>query len=227
MMIENNLADVLRRINDAAKAVGRNQKEVTLIAVSKTFGIDRVIEAYDAGLRDFGENRIQEAKEKVKHTKEGMRWHFIGRLQSNKAKTAARCFDMVHSLDSVRLARILDKHCNDTGKALDVMLQVNIAGEGQKSGVTPADACDAAKEILLLNNLKLRGLMTIPPYSVDKEDSRQYYKAMRELKGDINDRLGEEALKGLSMGMSGDYEVAIQEGATYIRIGTAIFGERK
>jgi len=228
-MIKANLTDVMRRVSDAAESAKRSPDEIRVIAVSKTFGAAKVLEAYEAGARDFGENRVQEAKGKVEELKlTDARWHLIGHLQTNKARLAARIFDMIHSVDSVRLAKMLDESCTvREGRAkLEVLLQINIGDEPQKSGVPAKDALQVVHEMLKFSNIRLTGLMTIPPYCVDKEETRRYYSELRELRDEINASLGENVLTELSMGMSNDYDVAIDEGATHIRVGTAIFGGR-
>jgi len=227
-MIKSNLEAVKRKIAEAAKRADRSVEEIKLIAVSKTFGADRILEAYNAGIMDFGENRVQEAKEKIKALGANMRWHLIGHLQTNKASVAAKLFNVIHSVDSAQLADMLDEYYigSANNERLEVLLQVNIGGERQKGGVEPDEVIPTVKEILRLKKLNLSGLMTIPPYSEDKNVTRNYYKMLREIRDDANEKLGENVLKELSMGMSGDYDVAILEGATYIRVGTALFGER-
>ncbi len=230
-MISENITIVLQNISNAAKKTGRADTAITLIAVSKTFPAENIIEASRVGQKHFGENRIQESKEKIPLVNAEVDakavWHFIGHLQSNKAKIAVQLFDVIHSVDSIKLARALDRHCGDLKKTLDIFLQVNVGREKVKNGVTPEEAPGAVKEIKQLKNIKLIGLMTIPPFSTDTENTRGFYKKLRELKESINAELGTNTLTELSMGMSNDYEVAIQEGATYIRVGSAIFGERK
>jgi len=226
-MIRDNIEVVLRNIDAIIKKSGRAEGEVKLIAVSKTFGRDAVLAAIDADIKEFGENRIQEAKDKIESIDSAVRWHFIGHLQSNKANIAAQLFDVIHSVDSAKLARQLDKYSGMLGKTLEVLLQVNIGNESQKSGVDPVDAQGVAEEIIKFENIKLTGLMAIPPYSLDKEVTREHYRRLRELKDSINNKLGEVKLTELSMGMSNDFDLAIMEGATYIRVGSAIFGERK
>ena len=226
-MIRDNIEAVLKDIDDTQKSAGRILRGVTLIAVSKTFGNEKILEAYKAGIKDFGENRIQEAKGKIEEIDADIKWHFIGHLQSNKAKLAVKLFDVIHSVDSVKLAKVLDKQCKDLNKkGLDIFIQVNIGREKVKSGVKEEELIDVVKEVLQLEHLNLIGIMTIPPYSDDNEVTRKYYKRMRLLKDEVNSKLGSDVIKELSMGMSYDYDVAIEEGATYVRIGTAIFGER-
>jgi pyridoxal phosphate enzyme (YggS family) len=226
-MIKDNLTAVEKKIEGAVKRSGRTIDEVKMIAVSKTFPEDKILEAFSLGVRDFGENRIQEAKGKIERIGRDMRWHLIGHLQTNKAKAAAKLFDVIHSVDSLRLAKLLDEAVEKLGKErLEILLQVNIGMEDQKSGVTDEETISTVEEIMKLKNLNLTGLMTIPPYSVDKEVTRGYYSGLRRLKDRVNEKLGAKLLKELSMGMSNDYDVAIEEGATYVRVGTAIFGER-
>jgi pyridoxal phosphate enzyme (YggS family) len=226
-MIKDNVEAVLREIYDAQKSVGRIPGGVTLIAVSRTCTKQKILEAFEAGIKNFGENRIQEAKGKIESIDADIRWHFIGHLQSNKAKLAVQLFDVIHSVDSARLADILDKHCEARNKkGLDIFIQINIGEEKTKSGVKEEELIDVVKEVVQLNNLNLVGLMVIPPYSKDKEVTRKYYKKMRLLKDEVNSKLGRDVIKELSMGMSDDYDVAVEEGATFVRVGTAIFGER-
>jgi pyridoxal phosphate enzyme (YggS family) len=213
--IRDNLLRVEERIAAACKRAGRNRFDVTLVAVSKTFPASAVEEAIAAGATDVGENRVQEARDKKPEVRGSARWHLIGHLQSNKAKDAARIFDVVQTIDSASLAQ---KISNAATAPIDALIEVNIGGEPQKAGVMPADVAALASEVAALPNLRITGLMTIPPIGTPDE-SRKYFQELRAL----CDRLG---LKELSMGMSEDFEVAIEEGATIVRVGRAIFGER-
>jgi PLP dependent protein len=219
-----NLARVRERIERAARHAGRQPDEITLVAVSKTFPAEAVRAAYAAGLRDFGENRVQEAGEKrAKLGDLDPTWHFIGHLQSNKAKLAAQLFARVDSIDSLALAQRLDAAVAET--RLKVLLEVHLGGESTKSGVSEADLSELAEAVAALPNLDLRGLMAVPPYSDAPEQVRPYFRKLRELRNALTQRLG-RPLPTLSMGMSHDFEIAIEEGSTEIRIGTALFGTR-
>jgi pyridoxal phosphate enzyme (YggS family) len=221
-----NLARVRQRIMRAAERAGRRANEITLVAVSKTFPAEAVLAAYEAGLREFGENRVQEfeAKQpKLAHL--DATWHLIGHLQSNKAKRAAQLFDRVDSVDSLALARKLDLAADDQEKRLPVLIEVHLGGEATKSGVAEADLLALAVDISALPHLDLRGLLAVPPYSDDHELARPYFRKLRELRDELSQRFG-RPLSTLSMGMSHDFEVAIEEGATEIRLGTALFGQR-
>jgi hypothetical protein len=196
-----------------------------LVAVSKTVETDRVREAIEAGVTILGENYVQEAQKKIEEIGKSVSWHFIGHLQSNKAKVAVRLFDAIHSMDSVALAEELNRRAQQTNQKIPVMIEVNLSGETTKFGTEEEKVTTLAQGVLKLDHLFLEGLMTMPPYFDDPEMSRPYFVQLRELK----ERLvkGGIPLKDLSMGMSNDFEIAIQEGATYVRVGTAIFGVRK
>lgn len=224
--IAENLARIRERIARAAERAGRRADEITLVAVSKTFPAEAARAAYDAGLREFGENRVQEFE--AKHAKLAdldATWHLIGHLQSNKAKRAAQLFNRVDSVDSLSLAQKLDFAADDQEKRLPALIEVHLGGESTKSGVTEADLLALAQAVSTLAHLDLRGLMTVPPYSEDAEQVRPYFRKLRELREQLSHSLG-KPIPVLSMGMSHDFEVAIEEGATEIRIGTALFGQR-
>ncbi|MGK2859962.1 MAG: YggS family pyridoxal phosphate-dependent enzyme [Thermoanaerobaculia bacterium] len=223
--IERNLAEVRARIAAACGRAGRDPASIHLIAVSKTFGADAIRSAIEAGVRDLGENRVQELREKIGEVARDARWHMIGHLQSNKAKDAVHLFDVVQSVDRMSLAARLDKEAGEAGRKLDVLVQVNIGAEPQKSGVEIGDAAKLVREVALLSNLTLRGLMTIPPID-DAQRTRGYFRALRELRDNIAADMALGALAELSMGMTDDFETAIEEGATMVRVGRAIFGER-
>ena len=215
---------------DAASACGRMPGDVTLLAVSKTFPVEAISRAAAEGLSRFGENRVQEAEGKILALRGNARleWHLIGHLQTNKSRLAAELFDVVHSLDSVRLAEKLNQACLDLGKRLSVLLQVDLGGEETKHGAEPARLPEIIEAVSRLKGLRLDGLMTLPPYFEDPENARPYFARLRALR----DRLeagqpGCLGRKHLSMGMSHDFEVAIQEGATIVRVGTSIFGSRR
>jgi pyridoxal phosphate enzyme (YggS family) len=205
--------------------VGRDPKEVKLVAVSKTVESARIKEAIEAGVSIMGENYVQEAQKKIEEIGRPVAWHFIGHLQTNKAKYAIRLFEMIHSLDSLPLAEELNRRAEQGGQVAKVMIEVNISGEATKFGTDEEKVFSIARGIVNLNHLSLEGLMTMPPYFDSPEMSRPYYIKLRELK----EKMIREGipLKELSMGMSNDFEIAIEEGATYVRVGTAIFGERK
>ena len=216
-MIASRLAAVHSRIAAVAKRVGREQESITLIAVSKRKPVEDIVAAYKAGQRDFGENYVQEfaAKSERLPTLDEARFHFIGKLQSNKAGKAASLFSTIHTVDSAKLARRLDRF----DKPLEVFIEVKLSPEDTKSGMDPLQLESVVEEAAAAPNLRLAGLMTMPPWNADPEHARPYFRQLREL----GVRYG---IEGLSMGMSHDLEVAIEEGATHIRIGTAIFGPR-
>lgn len=225
--ISQNLEEIKRRIQEAARGAGRDPGEVRLVAVTKTVTLDRLQEAVAAGHTLFGENYVQEAKGKITELGPGLTWHFIGHLQSNKAKAAVAAFDLIHSVDRLRLAQALEQAAARQDKIQDILLQVNLAGEASKSGTAPEDAQDLLSKISQMPHLRVRGLMTMPPWLDDPEQVRPYFRALRELRDRLRDlRLGDGDLPELSMGMTGDFEAAVAEGATLVRIGTAIFGPR-
>jgi pyridoxal phosphate enzyme (YggS family) len=231
MSIAENIARVQERIAAAARRASRNPAEITLLAVSKTFPVDSIREAYSAGLRVFGENRVQEFAGKAGALRDlsDAEWHLIGHLQTNKAAKAAELFDAVDSVDSARTADRLNAFAGSAGKTLSVLIEINVGGESAKSGVAPGS--DEAEQILQgaprWGNLKIRGLMTVPPYTEDPEGSRAYFRQLRRIRDGIAARkLLRVDVEILSMGMSHDFEVAIAERATCVRVGTAIFGER-
>ena len=223
--IAENLAQVQQRISVACERSGRSPKEVQLVAVGKKFTAQVIKEAADCGLNLFGENRVQEAKIKIPDCPGHLRWHFIGNLQTNKCKDAVVLFDMLHAVDSLHLAEELNKRCEQLAKVMPVLLEVNVSGEGSKHGFTPKDAIEATQAFFDFPKLELHGLMTMAPFSRQAESARPYFRKLRELKSDCEDKLG-APLPELSMGMSGDYEIAIEEGATLIRLGTTLFGPR-
>lgn len=226
--IEGRVRLVQERIKRAALASGRDPDTVRLVAVAKAVDAARVREAVKAGVTIVGENYVQEAKEKIEALRpEMVSWHFIGHLQSNKAKYAVRLFDLIHSVDSLGLAEELNRRAGAIGKVQEVLIQVNISGEETKSGINVQHALDLVRGISRLENLSVRGLMTMPPFFDVADKVRPYFRALRSLR----DRIRDEAIPNvhvteLSMGMSGDFEAAIEEGATMVRIGTAIFGQR-
>ncbi len=230
--IAENLARVRERIERAGRAAGRPRAEIALMAVSKTFPAERIREAYVAGQRLFGENRVQEFANKAEELKElsGADFHLIGHLQTNKAAKAAELFAAVDSVDSLHLTEKLDTAAQKYGKTLPVLLELNLGGEESKSGLAPdsPELDDLLAAVPRLEHVEIQGLMTIPPFTEDPEGARPYFRRLRELRDRIAGRkLPRVAMDVLSMGMSHDFEVAIQEGSTCVRLGTAIFGERK
>jgi pyridoxal phosphate enzyme (YggS family) len=223
--VEERLSAVRRRIAHAAGAAGRDATAVTLIGATKGVDADRVREAFAAGLRDFGENRVQEALPKMAAVGAGPRWHLIGHLQRNKARQAAAAFDLVHSLDGAALARALNRAAGAGGRRIRVLIEVNVAGEPTKYGVAPAEAEALVAACGECEWLEPVGLMTVAPAAADPQAVRGVFRALRELRDRLRPLAG-PAFRELSMGMSGDFEVAVEEGATMVRIGRAIFGER-
>jgi PLP dependent protein len=226
--IKDNVAQVRERIAAACARSGRAPDSVRLLAISKTFPPECVREAHETGLRDFGENRVQEAKAKRPALADlNITWHLVGHLQSNKATTARELFHWVHSVDSFRLAQKLDQTAAQESGRLPVLLEVNLGGEESKAGAGAMETIQLAEQVSRLATLELRGLMVIPPFFDDPEKVRPYFRRLRELAQEIETRnFGNLSMRELSMGMSHDFEVAIEEGATIIRLGTAIFGPR-
>jgi hypothetical protein len=223
------LAEIRRRIEQSALATGRAPEEVSLIAVSKTHPPARLREAIEAGVRNLGENRVQEAEAKITELgRDAVRWHLIGHLQANKARRAVQLFDVIHSLDSMQLARRLDRLCLEEERAeLPVLIQVDLAGELAKSGASEEELPELVAVVAACERLRLAGLMTLPPFFENAERARPFFARLRELRDALLSSGAFGAGRGeLSMGMSHDYEVAIAEGATMVRVGTAIFGER-
>lgn len=223
-----NLQDVGARIGAAARRAGRAPDDVRLVAVSKTFGSDYVRAAHGAGQRDFGENKVQEALQKISETADiEVRWHLIGHLQSNKAKKAAVSFACIHSVDSVELVGRLDAAAGAQGACPEILIQVDLAGEATKFGADVSDARRLLDAALAARAVRLAGLMLIPPWNEDQEQTRPWFVRLRELRDRwLSDGVPAAALRHLSMGMSHDFEAAIEEGATLVRVGTAIFGKR-
>lgn len=220
MDIEQNIRDLEHRIARACERAGRSPNDVTLVAVTKTVGFQAIEAAFEAGIQNFGESRIQEAQPKVKQLerlKPGITWHMVGHLQRNKAKTAVTIFDIIHSVDSVRLAEVLNNHSR---KKLPVFVQVSVSAGPVKSGFPWQEVKEAVTQIGKMSNIEVEGLMTIAPWVSDAEEVRPVFRRMRQLRDDLG-------LRHLSMGMTDDFEVAIEEGATLVRIGRAIFGERR
>lgn len=200
---------------------------VELIGVAKTRSLEEIREAVDAGIRNIGENYVQEAERAYQKIGQAVKWHMIGHLQSNKAKKAVRIFDMIETVDSVKLAEAIDRACGDIGKVMPVLIEINSGEESQKAGVMPEDAASLIREMTVFRNIRIMGLMTMGPFSGEPEDARPYFRRTREVFDEIkNTNLSGVEMKHLSMGMSNSYNVAIEEGANMVRIGTKIFGER-
>ena len=231
MSIADNIAQVQAQIAAAAHRAARNPKEITLMGVTKTFPVEAILQAHAAGLRVFGENRVQEFSSKIDALRDlpGTEWHLIGHLQTNKAAKAAELFDAVDSVDSARMADKLNASAASAGKILSILIEINVGGEQAKSGVAPNSA--ELQQILQgaprWTNLTIHGLMTVPPYTEAPEGSRPYFRELRQIRDHLAARnLPQVATTVLSMGMSHDFEVAIEEGSTCVRVGTAIFGGR-
>jgi PLP dependent protein len=222
--IAHNLEEVQRRITAAAKRAGSDPEQVRLVAVSKTMPVELIRQAVAAGQRLFGENYLQEARTKIEALGQTASWHFIGHLQSNKAKAAVELFTLIHGVDRLKLARAIEAAAAQRGQVQEILLQVNLAGEASKSGAASEAAAGLLQEIAQLPHLRVMGLMTMPPF-LAPEAVRPYFRALRQLRDRLQDLSG-HPLPELSMGMSGDFEAAIEEGATLVRVGTAIFGSR-
>ncbi len=222
-----NIARTRGAIEKAAKRAGRDPGSVELIAVTKTVDVASAVAALDAGVESLGESRVQEARRKCENIGRHAKWHMIGPLQVNKAKYCPGLFYMVHSVDRLELIQQLSRRAVSSGKIVECLLQINVSGEKQKSGCDPVDAVDLLKKAAGFPGIRIRGLMTIPPYAKDPENSRPYYKELYNLKNRF-ERMNIKGvtMKDLSMGMSGDFEVAVEEGATMVRVGSAIFGPR-
>lgn len=226
-MIKENLEEVEARITRACERSGRERSEVTLISVSKTKPVEMLQEAYDAGSRDFGENKPQEIREKYPQLPTDIRWHMIGHLQRNKIKYIIDKVCMIHSVDSIRLAEAIDEEAKKHGIVMPVLIEVNVAEEESKFGVHLDEVESLIKQISELSNIQVQGLMTIAPFTENAEDNRIYFRKLRNLYVDIKDKnIDNVNMCNLSMGMTGDYEVAVEEGATMVRVGTGIFAAR-
>jgi len=225
MGLAENLEQIKTRIAAACQRAGRDPSSVTLMAVTKTHPPETVQAAADLGIVFAGENKVQEAKAKIPLCPGRLRWHLIGHLQSNKCRDAVELFEMIQSVDSLALAQEINKRCEQAGKRMPILLEVNLAGEASKFGYAPERLLAELKDLNALPRLEIHGLMTVPPWKPVAEQVRPFFREARELKERCEERLG-APLPQLSMGMSGDFEVAIEEGATIVRIGTALFGER-
>lgn len=227
-MIKENLNEVQNNIIIAAKDAGRDPKDVTLIAVSKTKPVEMLKEAYDAGMRDFGENKVQEIVEKYDKLPDDIRWHLIGHLQTNKVKYIIDKVYMIHSVDSYKLACEISKQAVKKNVTIPILIEVNIANEETKFGVKPEECEELVSMISKLPGIIIKGLMTVAPFVEDSAENRPYFSALKQLLVDINRKnIDNVNMDCLSMGMSGDYSVAIKEGATFVRVGTNIFGQRQ
>ena len=227
-MIADNLAWVMHHIDEAARKAGRSPDSIRLISVSKQVTSGKIIEAYQAGSKCFGENKVQEAVSKIDEVNvQGISWHFIGHLQKNKIKYLDSRFELIHSIDSLSLAEKISTYCEGQNQRQAVLLQVNVSGEETKFGMTPAELQDQLASFGQLKGIQVQGLMTIPPQNPEAENSRQYFSALRVLRDKFQAMNIEGVeLKELSMGMTNDYLIAVEEGATLVRVGTAIFGQR-
>jgi pyridoxal phosphate enzyme (YggS family) len=226
--IVSNIMGIRQRMTAAAERCDRNQEDIKLMAVSKTVPPERVHEAIKAGITWFGENYVQEAREKIPAVGQNVSWHMIGHLQTNKVKYVVHLFDWIHSVDRIELARELDKRAAQNQRTLKVLIEVNVSGEVSKSGAEPSRVLELVRQISVMPNLNVQGLMTMPPFFENPEEARPYFVALRRLRDKIEgENIPGVQMKELSMGMTGDFEVAIEEGATIIRVGRAIFGERQ
>lgn len=226
MDISNRIHEVRRCILDAAKRAGRDEKEITLVAVSKTQPAEVLVGAYNQGIKIFGENKVQELIEKYPAL-ENVSWHLVGHLQKNKVKYIVDKVSLIHSLDSVELAEEINKRAKAFGKAVNVLIQINIGKEETKSGIYEEDLEDFTEKLSEYDGIRILGIMAIPPASENPEDSRKYFRRMRELFEKLKDKKHDNFdIKYLSMGMTNDFEIAIEEGANIVRVGTGIFGER-
>lgn len=226
-MIKENISIVRENIKKACNKAGRACEDVTLIAVSKTKPVEALVEAYEAGCRDFGENKVQELLDKYEQLPGDIRWHMIGHLQRNKVKYIVDKVALIHSVDSLRLAEEISKEAVKRNVTVDILVEVNVAEEESKFGTTTKDAIDLVEKIAALPGIFVKGLMTIAPYVEKEEENRQHFVNLRQLSVDIkNKNIDNVSMEILSMGMTGDYRTAIEEGATYVRVGTGIFGDR-
>jgi pyridoxal phosphate enzyme (YggS family) len=223
--IKNNLEIINKKIKKAALKANRNSEEIKLVAVTKTATMGQIEEAINAGVKIIGENRVHDAKEKYKILTAGIEWHLIGHLQTNKVKYAVEIFNCIHSVDSIKLAQEIDKRSKQFGKIMDVLVEVNVSGEESKYGIKPEEVKPFIKNISEFLRIKVRGLMTIAPIVKDKEEVRPYFRKLRELSKEIKSKNIENVkMDYLSMGMTKDFEIAIEEGANMVRIGRGIFG---
>ena len=224
-IIKNNLRIINEKIKKAALKANRNPEEIKLVAVTKTVSIDRIKEAISAGVKIIGENKVHEAKEKYHILTADIKWHLVGHLQTNKAKYAVEIFDLIHSVDSIKLAKEIDRRSLQFGKITNVLVEVNVSAEETKYGIKPEEVESFLKEISQLPRIWVRGLMTIAPMVKDKEETRPYFRKLRELSKEIKSKnIKNIKMDYLSMGMTEDFEIAIEEGANMVRVGRGIFG---
>ncbi len=226
-MITQNYDKVLENIKSACKSSGRKESEVTLIAVSKTKPVSDIQELYNHGVRVFGENKVQELCDKYEALPKDIKWHMIGHLQRNKVKYIIDKVDLIHSVDSVRLARQIEEEAAKKNVRVDILIEVNVAGEESKFGLKTEEVPDIVTQIAGFPHVSIKGLMTIPPFAENPEDNRKYFNKLKQLAVDIKAKnIDNVSMDKLSMGMTGDYTAAVTEGASYVRVGTGIFGER-
>lgn len=226
-MIRYNIKQVEERIKEACARSGRKREEVTLIAVSKTKPVSAIYEVMETGIIDFGENKVQELTDKIETISEPLNWHMIGHLQRNKVKYIVDKVKLIHSVDSLRLAEQISQEAVKKNVDVDILVEVNVADETSKFGLNTEEVIDLVKEVSRLENIHIKGLMTVAPFTDNPEENRPYFRNLKQLAVDINRKnIDNVTMSVLSMGMTGDYEVAIEEGATMVRVGTGIFGER-
>ena len=226
MIVADSIRDVIKRVDAACKRCGRSSDEVTLIAVSKTLPASRIEEAYRVGLKIFGESRAQEVREKIQELPQDIEWHFIGPLQTNKIKYVLPACRLIHSVDSFHLAEAISEYCQKKQLSANILLEVNTSSELAKIGIVPDKAIDIFKMALSLPKINLTGLMTIAPFTDNENKIRNSFKLLAKIKEDLHSEIGRDQHLELSMGMSQDYEIAIEEGSTMIRVGSSIFGPR-
>lgn len=225
--IQQNIIDIEQRITAAAQKSGRKREDILLLAVSKTIDVPRIKQAVNCGLKELGENKVQEILEKYDVMGEDVCWHLIGHLQTNKVKYIINKVNMIHSVDSVKLAEEISKRAKQSNVIMDILVEVNIADEQSKFGISPKETLSFIKNIAFLDNIRIKGLMTVAPFVDNPEENRDCFRRMRQLLVDINaEKIDNVNMSVLSMGMSNDFEVAIEEGATIVRVGTNIFGKR-
>lgn len=226
-MLKKNFDEVKRRIQAACQGCGRNEDEITLVAVSKTKPVETLLEAYNLGARIFGENKVQELVDKASLLPTDIRWHMIGHLQTNKVKYIVGKAKLIHSVDTLRLAEAIDKEALKKGIIADILAEVNVSGEENKFGLSVGEVPAFMERMQRFPHLRVKGLMTVAPYTKKPEENRQYFRRLRQLAVDIGRKKADNVkMDILSMGMTGDYQIAIEEGATMLRVGTALFGER-
>ncbi len=225
--IQQNINQIQKRIEAAAQRSGRKKEDILLLAVSKTIDVERIKEAVACGLKELGENKVQEILEKYEPMGEEVKWHLIGHLQTNKVKYIIDKVKLIHSVESLKLAEEISKRAKKANKVMDILIEVNMAAEESKFGVAPKDTLSLIQKIALLDNICIRGLMTVAPFVENSEENRECFRRMKQLSVDINaEKIDNVYMDILSMGMSNDFEVAIEEGATIVRVGTSIFGRR-